>query len=315
MLTPARLAMARSRRGLSATDLATKANLSVRSISDYERGRRQASAPTTESLTVALGFPPEFLMAPDPPELPEESVVFRKKLTSRSKAAALSAGQLAIEFNAWLERTFTLPRPDVPTLEHPDAETAADMVRARWGLGSRPAPNMVQLLESRGVRVFSTDCHDVDAFSFWHQRTPYVFLNPATTPERARFDAAHELGRLAATDAKAFASAFLLPRKGLLATVPRGAVTEQVLGHRTRWHVDALTLTYRLRDVGLLTAAQYRELCVTLSREPAAMRHREMSRLFRTVFRVVGPRQVARELRLGVEELNSLVSGLVLTVV
>lgn len=103
-----------------------------------------------------------------------------------------------MEFNSWLERTFSLSGPDVPTLEAPGPKVAAEMVRSRWGLGVQPVPNMVHLLDAHGVRVFSlaSEHSDVDAFSFWHEGTPYAVLNTMRTPERGRFDAAHELGHL-----------------------------------------------------------------------------------------------------------------------
>jgi Zn-dependent peptidase ImmA (M78 family)/DNA-binding XRE family transcriptional regulator len=334
MLTPSRLALARRRRGLTAAELARKSGVGLRSIGDYERGRRQPAARTTSALAAALGFPEPFLGAPDAACVPESAVAFRApaKLPALRRESAVAAGELAVEFNRWLETTLVLPQTDVPTLEHPDPETAAEMVRARWNLGSDPAPNLVHLLEAHGVRVFSlpADCVDADAFSFWHAGTPFVFLNPATTAERGRFDAAHELGHLvlhagthpvdAERQATAFASAFLMPRAGVLAAVPRGPVTRQVLSHRATWHVSALSLTYRLRDLGLLTAEQYTSICAELSRttEPGGMSQRESSRLLTKALRVLResgttPRRIADELMLDVEELNGLLFGLVVT--
>lgn len=48
------------------------------------------------------------------------------------------------------------------------------------------------------MRVFSLPIESVaiDAFSVWHQGTPFVFLNPMRSGERGRMDAAHELGHL-----------------------------------------------------------------------------------------------------------------------
>ena len=338
MLTPSRLVLARKRRGLTAADVARAVGVSASSVGDYERGRRRPVAGTTAALARALGFPVEFLEAPDEAELPTGAVAFRAaaKLPAVRRDAAVAAGRLAIGVNRWLERTFTLPAPDVPTLEHPDPETAADMVRGRWGLGSGAAPTMVHLLEAHGVRVFSlpVDCAEVDAFSFWHAGTPYVFLNPTTSAERGRFDAAHELGHLvlhatthpadAERQANAFAGAFLMPRAGVLASVPRGPVTEQVLTHRAHWRVSALALTYRLRDLGLLTADQYGVVCTELSRrgyrvaEPDGLTAREGSLLLAKVFRALRdrgttPRQVAHDLLLDPAELDALVFGLVVT--
>ena len=225
-----------------------------------------------------------------------------------------AAAHLAIALSDWLDDRFTLPTPDVPTHEHPDPETTAEMVRARWNLGTRPAPNTVQLLESKGVRVFSAPAA-AGSFSFWHNKTPYVFLDPSRPPLRARFDTARELGRLVhQDDTTAFAAAFLMPRKAIT-----GAAPHQVRAQSTIWHVEPLALTYRLRDAGLLTGAQYRDLCTRVSTDPDTTR-REASRLLPTVFRTlrqqgITPRQVARDLHVDIEELNGLVSGQVLTVV
>ncbi|WP_033442811.1 XRE family transcriptional regulator [Saccharothrix sp. NRRL B-16314] len=317
MLTPSRLALARARRGLTAVELARKAGTSPASIGDYEHGRRHPQPATTARLTEALGFPAGFLEADDVPEID----VVTRPAPKRQRDAAISAARLAIGFDAWLAGAFTFPEPDVPTWDHPDPDTAAEMVRARWGLPHRPAPNMVHLLEAHGVRVFSLpqDCAAAGPFSLRHDGTPYVFLDPTATPDQARFDTARELGHLIRTgDAQTFATAFLLPRAGVLATVPRGALTEQVVALSTTWHVSPLTLAHRLRDLGLLTSPQYTTVCAQLARRTTGMAHRETSQVLTKVFRTLRaqgttPHAIARELLLDVEELNGLVFGLVLT--
>lgn len=317
MLTPSRLALARARRGLTAVELARKAGTSPASIGDYEHGRRHPRPATTARLTEALGFPAGFLEADDVPEID----VVTRPAPKRLRDAAISAARLAIGFDAWLTRAFTFPEPDVPTWDHPDPDTAAEMVRARWGLTHRPAPNMVHLLEAHGVRVFSLpqDCAAAGPFSLRHDGTPYVFLDPTATPDQTRFDTARELGHLTRTgDAQTFATAFLLPRAGVLATIPRGALTEQVVAHSATWHVSPLTLAHRLRDLGLLTGPQYTTVCAQPARRTTGMAHRETSQVLTKVFRTLRargttPHAIARELLLDVEELNGLVFGLVLT--
>jgi Zn-dependent peptidase ImmA (M78 family)/DNA-binding XRE family transcriptional regulator len=318
MLTPSRLVLARTRRGLTAAELARKAGTSVASIGDYEHGRRRPRPTTTARLTAALGFPAGFLEAED---LPDVEVAFTKPAAKRHRDAAVSAARLAIGFDGWLTRAFTFPKPDVPTWDHPDPETAAEMLRARWRMPHRPAPNMVHLLEAHGVRVFSLpqDCADAGPFSCRHAGTPYVFLDPTASPDQARFDAARELGHLTRNgDAQAFAAAFFLPRAAILAAIPRGALTEQVVAHSATWHVSPLTLAHRLRDLGLLTAHQYAAVCAQLARRTTGMSRRESSQLLTKVFRSLRdqgttPHRIAQELLLDVEELNGLVFGLVLT--
>ncbi|MFE2751867.1 ImmA/IrrE family metallo-endopeptidase [Actinosynnema sp. NPDC059335] len=318
MLTPSRLALARSRRGLTATELARKAGTSAASIGDYEHGRRRPGPATTARLTEALGFPPGFLEADDVPEL---EVEFTRPASRRHRHAALGAARLALGFDGWLTRAFAFPEPDLPTWDHHDPETAAEVLRARWGLHHRPAPNLVHLLEAHGVRVFSLppDCAAAGPFSCRHEGTPYVFLDPTATPDDARLDAARELGRLTGVaDAHAFATAFLLPRAAVLAAVPRGPLTGQVVAHSATWHVAPTALAHRLRDLGLLTRTQHATVCAQLARRTTGMARRETSQLLTKVFRELRargttPHGIARELLLDVEELNGLVFGLVLT--
>lgn len=75
---------------------------------------------------------------------------------------------------------------------------AARTIRQYWAIGERPIGNMVKLLETKGVRVFSLaeNTRNVDAFSCWRNDEPYIFLNTFKSTERSRFDAAHELGHL-----------------------------------------------------------------------------------------------------------------------
>lgn len=318
MLTPSRLVLARTRRGLTAVELARKAGTSPASIGDYEHGRRSPRPATTARLTEALGFPPGFLEADDVPEI---EVAFTRQAAKRQRDAAVGAARLAIGFDGWLTHAFTFPEPDVPTWEHDDPETAAEVLRARWGIPHRPAPNMVHLLEAHGVRVFSLpqDCAAAGPFSCRHAGTPYVFLDPTASPDQARVDAARELGRLTgASDPQTFATAFLLPRAGVLAAVPRGPLTEHVVAHSATWHVSPSSLAHRLHDLGLLSRTQHATVCAHLARRTTVPTHRETSQLLTKVFRALRtkgttPHAIARELLLDVEELNGLVFGLVLT--
>jgi len=340
MLTPSRLSLARKRRGLTAADLARAVGVSPSSMGDYERGRRHPGDDKIAAFAEVLGFPAEFFEAPGLVELPEGAVTFRAaaKLPKVRRAAAIAAAQLATEFNRWLEHTFTLPEPDLPLYPMgTDPETAAEMVRASWNVGTGAAPNLVHLLEKHGVRVFSlpVDCAEVDAFSFWHEGTPFVFLNPTTSPEQGRVDAAHELGHLVLpTDgpywhaerlANTFSRAFLMPRAGVLSTVPPGISTkQQVLSYRKHWLVSALAMAERLDELDLVTTEQHLALLLAFyhrsyrKAEPDGIVSREGSLLLTKVFRTLreggsSPHQVAQELLMDADELHSLLFGLVVT--
>jgi Zn-dependent peptidase ImmA (M78 family)/DNA-binding XRE family transcriptional regulator len=339
-LTPSRLTLARQRRGMTLVQLATVSGVSVRSLSAYENGRQQPNQGTVGRLAGALEMPAGFLYAGDVDEIPPEAVSFRapSKLTAAQRDAARAAGRIALLLAEWIEQRFQLPAPDVPSLSKQDPETAAEVVRAGWGLGVAPLGNLVWLLEAHGVRVFSlaVDCAAVDAFSFtWHQR-PYVLLNTVKSGERGRFDAAHELGHLvlhgghglphgpeAEQEANRFAAAFLMPRASVLAARLVGATSDRILAAKSIWRVAATALTYRLRELDLLTEWGYRTACVDLSRrgyrtgEPGGI-PRESSQLLDQVLRHlraegVSAADVARELHLFRDELGRHVFGLVPT--
>jgi Zn-dependent peptidase ImmA (M78 family)/DNA-binding XRE family transcriptional regulator len=334
------MTLARKRRGRSLAALAREVNVSAQSLWNYENLRQMPSPQIVESIAAALGFPASFFSASDIDLLSPESVSFRarSKLLARQRDVALSVGRLAVEFHGWVSERFRLPAADLPSLNKPDPETAAGMVRARWGLGAVPIRNTVHLLEAHGVRVFSIspEFSEVDAFSFFHEGVPFIFLNTMKTAERSRFDAAHELGHLvlhgqgcdltkshSEREANDFASAFLMPRESILAHMPASPFIDQIIYGKKIWNVAALALTYRLHDIGMLSDWHYRTACMELglrgyrTGEPRGSA-RETSQLLDKVFRAlrrkgVSRAEVAGELRLNPDDLNEFVFGLVMT--
>ena len=309
VLTPSRLVIARKRRGLTLTQLAGLTGMSTRSISLYENGHQEPSADTLRQLALVLDVSPGFLRAPELDEIPEDAVSFRalSKMTARQRDRSLSAGRVALLINDWIDTRFRLPETDIPRLTGHDPEAAAEVTRARWGLGERPVSNVLHLLESRGARIYSLSSEnaELDAYSlYWHGR-PFIFLATGKTGERGRFDAAHELGHLvlhgehqvpsrpaAEAEANRFAAAFLMPRASVLAGDLRDATPERIVEAKRTWKVSAMALAHRLHELDLLTEWGYRTACVQLARlgyrssEPRGI-ERESSQLLAKVFRAV----------------------------
>ncbi|MGI5419240.1 helix-turn-helix domain-containing protein [Actinomadura luteofluorescens] len=310
MVNPSRIVLARKRRGLTHIELSERVGVSAQSLSNYEKSRQEPSEETVKRLAHALGFPIGFFYAGDTDPIPAESVSFRarSKLRARHRNMALSGAELAVEFHDWVAERLRLPAPDLPTLGKPDPATAAGMVRSRWGLGLAPISNMIHLLESRGVRVFSLspELQDVDAFAFYRSSTPFVFLNTGKTAERSRFDAAHELGHLilhsderpvdrpqAEDEANVFARNFLMPPESVAAHMPKNPFVDQILQGKKIWKVSALALAYHLHDLGMLSDWAHRQACIELGKrgyrlaEPDGMPVRESSQLWEKVFRAL----------------------------
>ena len=287
----------------------------------------------------ALGFPISFFAASDLDEVPSDAVSFRAltKMTATQRNAALAAGSLAFALSDWIEERFRTPEPDVPKLGPGiDPETAAEIIRGEWCLGEQPIPNMIHLLEARGVRVFSLaeESREVDAFSFRRAETPFVFLNTMKSGEHRRMDAAHELGHLvlhwrhegaqgrkAEQEAQAFASALLMPRATISSLAPRFVTLPEVMPHKRRWQVSAMAYVYRLHKLGLLSEWQYRTLNIEMSkrgyrtREPKPRIRPETSQVLTKVFNVLRKEglsnaYIASELDLCPADLAGLVFGL-----
>jgi Zn-dependent peptidase ImmA (M78 family)/DNA-binding XRE family transcriptional regulator len=337
---PSRLTLARKRRGLTMTRLAAAVGVEPRSISAYEKGEFGPDEDRLAKLAKVLRFPQEFFSGGDLDEPTPDAASFRalSKMTAGQRDTALGAGAIALMLNDWIEHRFELPAPDLPDLSREaDPEAAARALRQLWSLGELPIKNVVHLLESRGVRVFSlaVDATEVDAFSMWRESAPYVFLNTMKSAERGRFDAAHELGHLvlhrhgspqgreAETQANSFASAFLMPRGAVLANAPRIASLDQLIRLKKLWGVSVAALAYRLHRVGVLSDWHYQSLCVEMSRRGYTKKEpnegpREISQILQKVFTAlreesVSKGDIASDLCVPVEEIDQLVFGLALT--
>ena len=318
--------------------LAQALGLSARSLTRYLGGELEPEPSTVDRLALVLDFPVGFFHGPTLDEIPDDSPSFRalSRMTGRQRGQAVAAGILGGCLADWIDERFGLPAPDVPCYEVASPEAAAVAVRDQWRLGERPISNMIHLLELHGVRVFSLaeDTQAVDAYSFWRGKTPFIFLNTVKTGERSRMDAAHELGHLvmhskggsqrsrqAELEAQQFGAAFLMPEGSVLAQVRRGATLPQIIEAKRHWKVSVANLTYRLRQLRLLTKYQYTRTFIEMgdlgyrTTEPESI-PRETSQVLERVFGLLRNRgttvaRVADELMLHPQELSKLLFGLV----
>ncbi len=205
MFNNKRLVLARRRRKLTAKHLSECSDISAKTITRLENGENEPDDPTVRRLCAALDYPIELFFRDDPETIDTGAVSFRSltRMAAKDRDAAISAGTLGIELNGWVEERFSLPASNLPDLSHEtDPETAAISLRQHWALGEKPIGNMVRLLETQGVRVFSLaeDTANVDAFSFWNDEKPFVFLNYFKTVERSIFDARTNLATWSCTN-------------------------------------------------------------------------------------------------------------------
>jgi Zn-dependent peptidase ImmA (M78 family)/DNA-binding XRE family transcriptional regulator len=335
MFNPRRLGLARQRRRLTAKALAERAGVVPDTISRLENGAHPPDDLTVSKLAATLGFPVSFFELDDPNEIDTGAVSFRSfsKMSARERDAAISAGSLGLELSAWVEERFSLPASDLLDLSHEtDPDVAASSLRQYWALGERPIGNLLGLLETKGVRVFSLseNTASVNAFSFWRDDKPFVFLNNFKTAESSIFDAAHELGHLvmhkrgdpkgnrsAEREADRFASVFLMPEKDVKARINRRITVDSIIDAKQRWRVSAMAFAYRLNALGLLTVWQYKSICIELgkrgyrSSEPVGI-ERETSVVWRKILSQLWAERttkndIAKDLHLPLDELEGLI--------
>jgi Zn-dependent peptidase ImmA (M78 family)/DNA-binding XRE family transcriptional regulator len=338
MFNPRRLSLARKRRRFTARTLAEKAGLAVDTISRLENGSNSPDDITITKLVQALNFPKAFFFDHEPQEIDTGAVSFRSfsKMSARERDAAVSAGALGLQLSAWIEDRFSLPAPKLLDLSYEtDPEIAAYSVRQSWSIGERPIGNLMGLLETKGLRIFSLseNTASVNAFSFWRDNKPFIFLNNFKTAESSIFDAAHELGHLvmhkhgdpketrsAEREANAFASAFLMPAKDVRARVSKRITIDTVLEAKKRWRVSAMAMAYRLNSLKLLSDWQYKSICIELGKrgyragEPGGI-DRETSVVWRKVLTQLWSEKttkndIANSLHLPLDELEGLIWNL-----
>ena len=342
MFNPERLNIARERRAMSKKGLADLIGVTPIAVHRYEIGENAPSPEKLERIAEVLGFPLTFFSGDDIDRPRSDNASFRglASKTDRIVGAALAAGALAWRFDDWVSTKFGRVELDLPEFDPAiQPQVAAKLLRQHWRLGDMPIENMVQLLETRGIRVFSLaeNTKEVDAFSVWRDDVPYIFLNRFKSAERSRFDAAHELchlclhkhGGAAAIhknspiekDAQAFAGAFLMPESDMRSIVT-GPIyrVDDLVRYKKRWRVAAAALAYRLHEIGLVADARANSFYVEMSRrgwlkqEPQEIA-REQSYLWQQYFddlrtRGITKAHIADQTGVPVPELEALLFGL-----
>ena len=361
MFNMGRFDLARQRRGLTKRELAHRLEVTDRTVSNWYNNQ-EVDEKILEKAAEILDFPINFFYGREVEKIQVESVSFRAltKMTARKRDMAISQTILAEMISDWIDQNFDLPLPNVPDLhelrsdfstatigsldetdendvryylEYSYPEACADTVRKAWGLGEQPIPNLIALLESKGIRVFSLtdEAQDVDACCRWTSGRPFIFLNTSRTAERCRFDLAHELGHLVMhkhgiiegihveQEANAFASAFLMPRRSLLANPLRIPSLKSILSKKEIWQVSAAALTYRYNKLGIITdwnaTSIYKQLAQRgRNNEPNPIPH-ESSLLLDKVFQALAQEnfdlsKLTNDLCLNLVEVNNLTYNL-----
>ncbi len=325
-----RIRVSRRACGLSLRQLQARIGnrVTAQAISKYERDESMPSSGVFIALADALGVPIDYLVSDSDIRL--ESVEFRKKRhTSRREEARVKARVLHLmERYLTVEEILRLPTvaEDLPR-EAPwpvrcnpaGAEQAALDMRTYWGIGLDPIPNLVDLLEERGIKVLAMTLPDIDGLTARVRRedgglASVVVVNREGWGERQRFTLAHELGHLVLDPAPEvdgeraahrFAGAFLMPAETLRAETGRHRKSigwSELFELKRIFGVSVQALTYRCKELGIFGGPLFRALFEEFKRrgwrdppyeEPGAMRGETPHRFERLCFRALSEEAIS----------------------
>lgn len=290
-LDPNRITFARELRELTKKQLAGNIKKTPSAISQIERGLIRPDLETFVSISFALKVPTSFFIERSTSSKPIElaSCHFRSLRSTSQTMRRQSArkGDLCVDFMELLESKGVLfPEEHISNFSasagyDDEIEKASRGLRRHWNMGSGPIPNIVKLVESKGIMVLLLPdaCHKVDAYSTWRGPRPCILVSCRKTASRVRFDVSHELGHLALHEdavagemkterqADRFAGAFLAPRESFLEECPRRWSFEAFRRLKNRWKMSIAALLYRAKDLGCISISTHRRAMIQLTME------------------------------------------------
>lgn len=288
-----RLTQARKMRGLSLRALAEKleGQVSHNALHKYERGQMMPDSEVLSAVADALDQDLDFFFRPQALEL--EEVRFRKvsrlgvkeEKAIRERATDYFERCREIDQIIGLPLGFKNPLAGFRIKKPEDIEAAADRVRAGWKLGEDPLPNVVEMLEGKGIFVFEVEAPEAfDGFSGHADGQPVVVLAAWLSKDlpRKRFTALHEIGHvlmefekgMAAREQERachrFAGAMLVPKQVLVLEfggVRQRVSLEELKDLKARYGMSIAALMRRALDLELISAALYERFCITYKQQ------------------------------------------------
>ncbi len=252
-----RIRQARQLNALNQRRLAEMVGVSHNAISKYEKEEDIPSSGVLLRLAKALDVSLDYFFREPSVELGDPR--FRH---SKGRFLKKEEKKLLADIREWLERygeleqiferkssnAFVLPEGFPHSVSSLDrAEKRAEELRRLWDLGSDPIPDMVELLEGKGIRVFQVERDD----SFESLVVPVsnepgdeyvIVVNSSFSGDHQRLSLAHELGHMMLKPSKSTAvnEEEMAFRFGAAFIVPRQAAIEELGEHRTQLGIEEL---------------------------------------------------------------------------
>lgn len=286
-----RIKSARTLAGLSLRELSQKMEgiVSHNAITKYENGLMMPDSKVLLALAKALDVKIDYFFRPYTVTI--ESVEFRKKSKLLKKNSKAIQQQVIDEIEKYIEielflnisSEFLNPIKSLEIKTGVDVENAVNHLLTEWKIGFNALPNVIELLEDKGVKVVELDANDdFDGLSGWANETiPVIVINKKYPIERKRFTALHELGHLllsfkAELDPKTieklcyrFAGAILIPQETFLiefGASRRKISISELIAIKESYGISIQAIMARAKDLGLINEDRYIEFRIWLNK-------------------------------------------------
>ena len=290
-----RLKLARKMAGMSLQDLsdALTNKVTKQALSKYEQGEMSPTSEVLLAIAKALRLKPDYFLKKQSLELGQ--ILFRKRaaLSKKEEEAIVEKVRDYVERYVELEEIlnvqggFVNPLKDFPIKQKSDVEKAANKLRQDWNLGDNPIPNIVEMLELKGIKVVLID--DVDALDglavFTSTGIPIVVVNRKDKSiERIRFTIVHELAhllldlvvvqdnhKLEEEWCHFFSSCFLIPSPMLQKMIGGGQWSyiyiNELIKIKEYFGISIRAIVHRLRELAIITDNYYQRWVVYMSKQ------------------------------------------------
>ncbi len=279
--------------------------VSKQAISKYESGKMMPNSTVLIAFSTVLDVEPDYFFRPYLFDANEFDVSFRKKSNTSVKDVNALKVQIQDQVERYLEIEELLGKP-VDCIQKKAGEILtsseqmrqlAHEIRKEWNLGNDAIANVQDTLESKGIKVISTEAPDsFDGVSGIVNGNDYiiVFNSCKSNVERRRFTGMHELGHLLYNDrfsadltqrqkeklCDTFANEMLLPTEPLQKIFKPGEKisTTELRQLQLIYGISIDAIMHKLLDIGILSESKYKSYCIIKSKNDALKKFVEKSR-------------------------------------
>ncbi len=280
-----RIQRARKALGFSLRDLGEKISFSHAAIKKYEDNKVTPSSDVLIKLAQALHVKVEYFFRPERFIL--ENIQYRKHTDMSKHQVEEMIAKILDQIERRIELEQVFPHPPIysfavcnlpKVIKDIEAiETLADDIRHQWQLGLSPLPDLIDLLEERGIKIFKIDSEQypkMDGFYAEINKMPVIVVGNQRPGDRQRFTLAHELGHFLLDNRLAshlniekacnrFAGAFLLPKKSLISILGkhRHSIEPRELSVlKQEYGISMTAILHRAEEAGVISTSLYRQL-------------------------------------------------------